>query len=92
MKKVFTLNMGLVEIDYVASNELVKGIKPILVVNKDMSLNQASDEQLHHASILLAVPKEVREAATDEQPLIYIYNRKGFNHGSNDEIRCLCNT
>lgn len=92
MKKVFTLNMGLVEVDYVASNELVKGIKPILVINKDMPLSQSNDEKLHHASILLAVPKEVREAATDEQPLIYIYNRKGFNHGFDDESRCFCNT
>lgn len=86
MKKQFTLNLGAVEIDYVATNEPIDGIDPILVIDKDLDNQETNTDKLHHVSVLLAVPLEVRAAATIEQPLIYIYNGKDLTDGLNDKV------
>lgn len=86
MKKYFTLNMGLEEIDYVASNESIPDVKPILVVDANLSANEVGEDRLLHLSVLLAVPKEVLDAAKNTHPVIYIYNGKDFKDGFIDEV------
>lgn len=81
MKKSFTLNMGLTEVEYVASNEAIVDVKPILMVDANLSADEAGESQLLHLSVLSAVPKEVREAAKDFPPVIYIYNGKDIKDG-----------
>ena len=78
--------MGLEEIDYVASNESIPDVKPILVVDANLSSNEIGEDRLLHLSVLLAVPKEVREAANHSRPVIYIYNGKDFKDGFIDEV------
>lgn len=84
MKKLFTINLGLEEFDYVASNESVVDVKPILVVDGKLSANELGEDRLHHLSVLNAVPQEVRDAVTSSHPVIYIYNAKDFPNGSFD--------
>lgn len=84
MKKQFTLNLGSLAMDYVASNESIEGIKPILVVDVNLSNQEHGEDRLHHLSVLLAVPKEIREAASSSNPLVYIYNGKDFEDGFDD--------
>lgn len=81
MKKQFTLNMGMVTLDYVASNEIIAGFKTIMAVDSNLSSDQSGEDTLHQLSVLSAVPTEVREACTSEQPIINIYNGKDFKDG-----------
>lgn len=82
MIKQFTFNLGLEEIDYIASNEAVKDVKAIMVVDGKLSSNEVGEDKLHHLSVLSAVPKEVRDAVSHSHPVIYIYNGKDFPNGS----------
>ena len=81
MKKQFTLNLGLVTIDYVASNEVIPGFKTIMTVDSQLSSESSGGDTLHQLSVLSAVPKDVRDASTSTQPIIYIYNGKDFKDG-----------
>lgn len=83
MKKYFTLNVGLNEFDYLASNEQLNGAIPVMVLDKVYG-KEINGDAKHHASVLLAIPIEVREAVSDENPKIYIYNAKDITDGHVD--------
>ena len=52
-----------------------------MAVDSNLSSDQSGEDTLHQLSVLSAVPTEVREACTSEQPIIYIYNGKDFKDG-----------
>lgn len=81
MKKSFTINLGLEVFDYVASNDSVPDVKPILVIDGKLSEQEVGEDRLHHLSVLSAVPQEIRDGVRPSRPVIYIYNGKDFPNG-----------
>lgn len=84
MKKTFTINLGSVPMDYIASNEPIGNVKPILVLDNNVPPSAVDKDSLLHATILAAVTKELRNVTSEIHPLIYIYNAKDFPNGFND--------
>ena len=57
-----------------------------MVIDGKLSTNETGEDRLLHASVLLAVPNEVRSAVSHSHPVIYIYNAKDLSDGLNNQV------